>query len=111
MTDVLDAIERDAAGHVEATTVVVEGGDVRLYGVVAHGLLRGRGGRGTSVAQKGAEVEKELRRLFDVRDVPAVLNDDACRSEGTRRVLRRLQGNGVLSPMHDQRRDTQSREP
>jgi hypothetical protein len=37
MADVFDAIEHDLARHVEATAVILEGGDVGLDVLVAHG--------------------------------------------------------------------------
>ena len=40
------------------------------------------------------------RRLFDVRDVPASVNDDARRTEGTRRFLGRRERDRVLPAVY-----------
>lgn len=37
--DVLDAVEDDATAHIEASAVVIERCDLRLYGLVGHGAL------------------------------------------------------------------------
>src|SRR5688572_19163908 len=52
-----------------------------------------------SLAQKREERRKKLRRLLHVRHVPAVIQDDARRPEGTRRRLRRLERDGIFPPV------------
>ena len=51
-------------------------------------------------AQEVAEKTEELRRLFDVRDVPARVNDDARRSQGTCGRLRRRERDRVFATMY-----------
>src|SRR4029079_10047568 len=62
--------------------------------------LSGWGGSG--VAPEFAKQRAELRRVFDVRDVSARLNDDACRTEGTRGGLGRRERDGILTPVYYQ---------
>src|SRR6478672_8716929 len=57
-----------------------------------------------SLAQEREQWRKELGGLLDVRHVPAVMQDDALRPEGTRRRLRGRQRDGVFASVNDERR-------
>ena len=71
-SDVLDAVEHDAAAHVEASAVVIERRNVWLYGLVGHGALLDDWEWWCGLAQIREEGREELCGLFNIGHVPAV---------------------------------------
>ena len=60
----------------------------------------------SAFGQKRAQRREQRVRLFDVRHVPRVLDDNQLRLEGARRGLGRRERDGILPAMRDERRQT-----